>query len=478
MKTKIFTFILLVFSLLNAMNVLSQAIPNSSFENWTTTTYYEDPPPYITTNINTYMMLGTGNVTKSTDHISGLYSARLETVQLGTDTMFGGMFIGIPGSGGITGGEAMAVHPDSLSVSAKYNLQPDDTAYVLVLFKKNGLMIGVGAFAFAGTQNTFLEFKTPVTWYQTDSTDTVAAIITSSALDPPQFPGSTLFVDNLNFIGSAAPFPNGGFEIWSTTTSEDPDNWTTMNYASGPSDPSVSKTTDSYDGTYAAKIKNVQMLSGDTMGFLTNGYLGNNGPQGGMHVLQNPEKITGYYKYSPVGPDTALAGCFVYIQDSTGAQVLVDSGMIKFPAASSYTYFEIPFVYNDWPIADTLNISFVSGNLQDGGSYVGLGSELYIDMLGLTYYPVSIPETSEMDNSTVVYPNPSAGNFTVTFFSGEPEYVFGVFDAKGILIHYKTLKPVNGYYFYSFDMNGYAKGMYTVKFTSVKNSFIKKIIID
>lgn len=478
MKTKIFSLIMLLFLFLNAANVYSQIISNSSFENWSTNVYYEDPPPFITTNMNTFMMLGTGNVTKSTDHNSGLYSARLETVLLGADTMFGGMFLGIPGPGGITGGAAMAVHPDSLSVNAKYNLQSNDTAYVLVLFKKNGITIGTGAFAFAGTQNTFLEFKTPVTWYQADTTDTIAAIITSSALDPPQFPGSILFVDDLNFTGSATPLPNGDFETWNTITSEDPDDWTTMNYASSPSDPSVSKTTDSYDGTYAAKIKNVQMFSGDIMGFITNGYFGNNGPQGGMHVLLNPEKVTGYYKYSPVGPDTALAGCFVYIQDSTGAQVLVDSGMIKFSPAGNYTYFEIPFLYNGWPIADTLNISFASGNLQDSGAYVGLGSTLYIDMLGVTYYPVSLPEVSDLEKSTVIYPNPSAGNFTVTFFSGEPEYVLDVFDAKGMLFHHKTLKPVNGYYFYSIDISGYAKSMYTVKFTSAKNSFSKKIIID
>lgn len=478
MKTRIFFLILPMFSFLNAVNVRSQVISNGSFENWSTTIFYEDPSPYITTNINTYMQLGNGNITKSTDHVSGSYSAKLETVQLGADTMFGGMFIGIPGPGGITGGLPLSVHPDSLSVFAKYNIQSNDTAYVMVIFKNNNVMIGIGAFAFAGSQNTFTKYKTSVTWYQPFNSDTIAAIITSSALDPPQIPGSTLFVDDLNFIGGTVTYPNNDFEIWSTSGTENPDSWTSINFACYPSDLSVTKTTDSYDGTYAVKIKNVQLLSGDTMGYLTNGHFGNNGPEGGMQVLQNPEKVTGYYKYSPIGPDTALVGCFEYIDDGFGNQVMVDSGMIKFAATSVYTYFEIPFSYNGWPVVDTLNISFSSGNLQDSLAYIGLGSALYIDMLDISYLPVSVPGPAEKDDSILVYPNPSPGNFTFSFFSTEPECIIEVSDIKGALLHHKILKPINGYYFYSFDMSGFAKGDYFVKITSSKKVNIRKIIIQ
>lgn len=478
MKTKIvlITFLLLASS--NVMRVQSQVITNGSFENWTNTIYYEDPPPYITTNINTYMQLGYGNVTKNTDHVSGLYSARIETVQLGQDTMFGGLFIGLPGQGGIKGGLPMVVHPDSLSVFAKYNIQTNDTAYIMILFKNNTAIVGVGAFAFAGVQNTFTKYKTAITWYLPVNTDTVAAIITSSRLNPPRYPGSVLYVDDLNFIGDTVPYPNNDFETWNTAGAENPDDWTSINFACYPADLSVTKTTDSYDGTYATSIKNVQLLSGDTMGYLTNGRFGSNGPQGGMQVFQNPEKITGYYKYAPVGPDTALIGCFAYIDDGMGHQVPVDSQMIKLPAASSYTYFEIPFSYNGWPYVDTLNISISSGNLQDTLVPVGLGSKLYVDMLDITYQPVSVPETSDADNNISAYPNPAHNNFSVSFFSAAPEYSIDLFDAKGTLLHHVSLKPTNGYYFYSFDMSGYAKGVYYVKFVSAKKEKTQKIILE
>jgi hypothetical protein len=477
MKTKIFTLILLLFAFLNAVNVCSQTISNSSFENWSQQVLFEDPVPYITTNMNVIMMGGSGNVTKSTDHNGGLYSARLETMQFGADTIFGGVFLGIPGSAGITGGAAMAVHPDSLTVSAKYNLQTNDTAYVLVLFKKNGVMIGIGAFAFAGIQNTFTQFKTPVTWYQTDSTDTVSAIITSSALDPPQFPGSILYVDDLNFIGGTIPFPNGDFETWNNVSVEDPDDWFTLNFADTPGNYSVTKSTDSYDGTYAAQIENVITTFGDTMGFITNGRFGGNNPEGGMHVLLNPEKVTGYYKYTPVGLDTALAACFIYGNDTLGNYGLLDSALVMLEPKPMYTYFEIPIAYNSWPLADTLNIAFASGNLENENSYVGLGSTLLIDKLEVTYKPMSVNENSTDNNNVNIFPNPAYGNCDVTIGNSDiPLYSIELYSETGQKIYSEIFDNAGTVNHLKLSM--LSKGLYYLKIQNGEKIITKKLIIQ
>jgi len=474
MKTKMLLLFLLSFICISGLQ--SQAITNGSFENWSQQLLYEDPVPYITTNMNVFMMGAGSNVTKSTDHHGGNFSARLETILAGTDTVFGGMFIGMPGSGGISGGYAISTHPDSLRLFTKFDVKPNDTAYVLVLFKNAGSMIGVGSFKFYGTQNSFTEYKSAVNWFSLVNTDTIAVIVTASNLDYAKIPGSTIYLDDLSFVNSVTPFPNGDFETWNSVSVENPDDWFTMNFANSPGNYSVTQSTDSYDGIYAAQIENVITTYGDTMGFITNGRFGSNGPEGGMHVLLNPEKVNGYYKYTPVGLDTALAGCFIFGYDNFGNYGLLDSSLIKLEPKTSYTYFEIPIAYNSWPLADTLNISFASGNIENGNSFVGLGSTLLIDKLEVFYKPMSVNESSAGDNTFNIFPNPANGVVSINSHNGQPYYI-ELYNENGQKM-YSEFFNTAGTFVNHLNLSALSKGFYYLKIQNGENSISKKLIIQ
>jgi len=451
----------------------AQVITNGSFENWTQQVFYEDPVPYITTNLNVFMVNNMGNVIKSTDHHGGNYSAKLETVSTGTDTIFGGLFIGMPGDSGIRGGAPFIAHPDTLKGYTKYNIQPNDTACIMVLLKNNGAIIGSAIRFFYGTQNSFTQFVIPINWISGINSDSIVVILTSSGLDNASMPGSTIYFDDFSFTNSSVLFPNGGFETWNSVSVEDPDNWFTFNFFCNQGNYSATKTTDSYDGTYALKLKSVAIISGDTMGFITNGRFGNNGPAGGMHVLLNPAHISGYYKYIPVGPDTALAGVFLYRYDAINdSAILLESQMTKLDPTNIYTYFEIPLSYNGWPHVDTINISFTSGNMQDSASYMGLGSILYLDKLEITYNPAGISENILSSDPFLIYPNPSNGNIYISI--NRKILKLSIYNAAGKLMNSEDYNSPDG--IVHLDLSAYPRGVYFIKTDTGKEG--KVVVIE
>ena len=417
-------YALAIMGLLLCSRGYSQSISNSGFENWTQQTLYENPDNYTSSNGWIYMSLGSGNVKKVTDSYDGAFAAKLETVLAGTDTMQGMLLIGTPGNQTINGGIPYSGIPDSISGYVKHNIQAGDTANFFVLFKNNGVIIGMAATIFTGLQSNYTRLSIPVSLPY--APDTIAIVISSSRMDPPQLPGSTLTIDSISFLGTSQVFPNGSFENWTSLTLEEPDDWATINFGSlQPGLYSATKSTDSYAGTYSLKLETVQTIWGDTLGYVTNGYIGPNGPAGGMQVLTNPMKVSGYYKYFPVGADTALGGAFTYINSG-----MIDSVIVKLPAQSNYTYFEVTLNYNAWPHIDTLNIAFSSSNMADS-AYIGLGSVLYVDNLNVVYYPAGINDQGNLQQYSV-FPNPFSDAAMITFQNNRGEsYDIVLYDVLG-----------------------------------------------
>jgi hypothetical protein len=85
----------------------------------------------------------------------------------------------------------------------------------------------------------------------------------------------------------------------------------------------------------------------------------------------------------------------------------------------------------------------------------------------------SLASTPELDlkNSISVYPNPNNGIFTVE----TPENTtMDVFDVYGKLVHTTTLNKLKN----TVELNNFASGIYTVRFTSNGQSAINKIVLN
>lgn len=449
--------IIVSFILISALfsKAIAQQIANGNFENWTINTLYEEPDSFLSTNSWLYMSTGNGNVAKTTSAYHGSYAVQLTTVQTSTDTMFGGLFIGSPGNQTIDGGIPYTGQPDSISVYVKYNIQPNDTGFFIVAFKNGGSIISMAVQTFTGVQSTYMRIAVPTNLPVSPVPDSLVAIISSSNLDPPRFPGSTLTLDSVTMIGTTQQFPNPSFENWTPKIIEDPDNWTTINFGAMPNGPlSATKSTSAYSGIYALRLETVNTVWGQQMGYVTNGYLGQNGPAGGMQVFANPGKITGYYKYFPVGNDTALGGAFSYINSA-----LVDSNFIFLTAQNTYTYFEISMNYTGWPYIDTLNIIFTSSNMMDS-AFVGLGSVLFIDSLNILYNPVSV---NSIDNSFShsVFPNPFSNTAIISLpnINGNA-YDFAMVDMLGNVVMTRENISTNSI---MIDRNNLPSGIYNYR---------------
>jgi hypothetical protein len=391
--------------------LLGQAVMNSGFEDWTVIQHFEDPTGYNSSNVFSYFAGGEPNVTKVTDAVSGTYAIRLETVMTPEGIAEGTALIGTPEGSAFLGGIPYTERPDSITGYSKYEMFFEDTAYVAAVFKKFGAPIGIGLVQFSGVQDTYQYFSVAIEWLvPIVSPDTLAIALISSTIFGEPKPGSWMIADNISFVGPGDPFPNGDFEDWISFSAEEPDHWTTSNiFTLLSSSVSVTKSTDSHSGNFSARIENQSTLFNDTLGFITNGYLSDDGPAGGMAVDDVPEKLSGYYKYTPVDSDTAIGALTLYkYNPATGKPTMLDSAYVALPAADDWTYFEIPVDYYSLPEPDTVNIAFSSGNLDKLGVLVPVGSQLWIDDLAITYKPHLVgTDEKRKDQPFTVYPNPA-----------------------------------------------------------------------
>ena len=123
----------------------AQNIPNRGFEEWYTDSLFETPAGWNTSNFWIYFESGETNVHRTTESHGGNYALEMETIQLFDDTISGVAFSNgnIDGddldSLTFTGGFPYSQQPDSLTGWFNYDLEPGDSALVLVAFKTNGI---------------------------------------------------------------------------------------------------------------------------------------------------------------------------------------------------------------------------------------------------------------------------------------------------------------------------------------------------
>lgn len=479
MKNKV--LLLIVVCLSGLSHSKGQSIVNSGFETWNTKFYYDDLAIFSSTNPQAYLVGAPIPVKKSMDKVSGQLGLTLETVSTQNDTIPGMLFLGRPGNMSLSGGFPFPGHPDSISVYAKYDLKPNDTASIIIFYKRSGAMIGLSRLQFTGKQSIFKKFRAANFWFNPNNADSIAVIMSSSNLDGTKHPGSSITLDSLNLFNadhSSYAFPNYDFENWFKIQSEEPEGWNSFNYLNT-SNPMATKSTDRQSGSYALKIKNVETPFGHIMGFISNGrLLGGDNPEGGMRVNQNPSKVSGYYKYSPVGPDTAIGGLFLYRYDATlKKNVLLEDTLIKFAPASAYTYFEIPLKYDKKPLADTLNISFASTNPDDSTTKAGLGSTLLIDNLNIEYKTNAYKNLAEK-TAVSLSPNPfnTSANLFVANASSGSKLEFKLLDMEGKMV--ERFPILNEHTV--IQRNGLARGvyMYQIADTEGKLLFTGRLLID
>jgi hypothetical protein len=178
-----------------------------------------------------------------------------------------------------------------------------------------------------------------------------------------------------------------------------------------------------------------------------------------MQVIQNPQKITGYYKYIPVNNDTALAGGWLHHWDVPGdSNQVLEEQFTFLPAAATWTYFEINFTYNAWPPVDTLQIAFASSNFETGNIYVG--SQLFLDELGVSYFPLGTEDATA--TTVAVFPNPTTRFLNVRLENvAAGSQTINIYNAEGQLVRSEKFNNASQYGFFTLEVSDLAAGAYT-----------------
>lgn len=439
--------LILTFALLPLFAVAQ--IPNPDFEQWQVIN--RDLPK----------QWGVYGITKRVTGYNSQYAARLER-DMNNPNSPGAVIYGNPDND-FSGGVPFADRPDSVAMFVKRHLPVGDSAWFLVMMRRNGQAICMNNFKFGGSDSTrFVRMSFAIPYSDTGLADTL--IIGVSSTDPDnQFIGSFVVVDSIHFIGgNGAVVPNSNFEMWESITLEEPVGWQTTNQNLQVSSTSkmVSKTSDAAFHQYAAKIQNVLNSGEYRQGYLMAGRQGDDGPLPGFALSGKDSVLYAQYKCFPSGGDKVNIGIFVF---DSGA--MVGSGFLRQEfTISSWSQTAIPidyyFGYNGTPDSAVIYCSAF-----DGGEDAKGASILYVDALRFNEPFTSIETAGEVLGLLTIYPNPAKDKLKVlTPMIGNAPIHFSIIDANGKTVRIMTITETeNGLNHLEIDLSELDNGVYYIR---------------
>jgi len=345
--------LLSILTLFTGGYILGQSIPNGGFENWVVTNY-EDPRFFNTSNFNSGDHNYSANATKTTDAFHGNYAIRLTTVQSSTDTSFAFFANGDPGKN--KGGLPYTEKPTGIRFHYKSNIIGNDSAIILVFFKRGGSIYDQYIFKIANSAPTYTLFEDTFSLsYAPDSIIFGAA--SSNAFTEHGNPGNWLQVDSIVFTGvnyQPSGF-NGDLEIWDPKSNSTLSGWPEVTA----SDPNVDfRTTDAHSGNYALELQtNAATFGGGGVrpGRATTGIpTRHSGPKGGYPYAQQVDTFVFWYKYLPANFTDSIRVSISFSRLGVGI------GGFDKRLGLSGNYKEIKMPYNLMTMPDSVIISLTS----------------------------------------------------------------------------------------------------------------------
>ena len=88
---------------------------------------------------------------------------------------------------------------------------------------------------------------------------------------------------------------------------------------------------------------------------------------------------------------------------------------------------------------------------------------------------VSIAETPSLTGEVLIYPNPTNGNFTLSYLSNETSVTtIKLYNLVGQVVLTKSVAQVNGLNTVDFDISSFSQGIYMLELTLLNNKGEKK----
>jgi hypothetical protein len=396
----------------------AQSIPDANFENWKDVAY--NFPTGMTTS---------GSVTQLNPGYAGNYSIK---VQGTPDGLQPGIFgYGKWQAGIFSGGIPFADRPDSVSGYYASHISRFDTAWVIVLLKKGGTVMGSDSFPITQTNTAYYSyFKSPIHYKSIAVPDTLLFLVFSTC--PNHINDSSyLLMDNLSFVHSTLPLPNGDLESWYKRSYHDPTGWTTQNSAGVSAGLyAVSDTTDHFAGNNSCRLTNFNEGTYSLNGIAWIGKMKNGLLKPGFPIYLQDSFLVGYYKFIPSNGDSCTFLAKVFRHDS-----LVGSGVIYLKdTAINWTPFVVPITYisSFTGTPDSAAILMAAYKWTSPSSNARGHSLLEVDELSFNAFVTGIPAENSYSNKFNVFPNPFTETTQIQFELPEADWVtIYVFDRIG-----------------------------------------------
>jgi hypothetical protein len=178
--------------------------------------------------------------------------------------------------------------------------------------------------------------------------------------------GSWIQMDNIRLFNGGSEvstsLPNFSFENWSDYTIYDPTSWSSSNMElSEDGVANVTRSTDAVEGTYAARLENIQMSGYVMTGAMNYGDL----PWSGTTSYDDkPEFLIGSYNYTPVGADEGR----IHLSFNDASNNILGNALFDFGATSGYETFVLPIKYWSTNATDNAQIGISAGEIPQAGS--------------------------------------------------------------------------------------------------------------
>lgn len=444
-------------------------IPNWDFELWDTVTVER---PSIWTS---------GGTTTKTASYDGTWAAQFNTqVEPGVRNEASYVVHGEVDDFEFRPGLAIDVRPDSLAAHLRYDIESSDTAYVLIMLKRESQPLAFHLFPLTGsTGGVFLRHSFALTYTSAETPDSLLiGIVNTNVLADTAFPNSVVTMDNLHFPGEAYSIPNADFESWEWRSRVRALDWYTKEVHRMDTTIHIYPVSESVSGLYSALLVNEMPPNYHGAVSLKTTPNSFNDFRPSFSVSARYTTLNGYYRYMPVGNDTLRITVAMF---SNGDPIGFSTLELTEPE-SAFTPFEMMLQYHEpnvVPDSALLEFQFTDTTIR--------GSMFWIDNLGFDGYRQSgediIVNQPDEQISTVsqilVYPNPTAGALHVNIGPALKDHVeLELFDISGRSRFYRVLPPENENL--AIDLSELKNGLYLLRITShsQKMSKVFRVVVS
>lgn len=433
-------------------------LPNGGFENWTDETLYDYPTDWSNSNVEEYQ--GTATVLQSTDAQDGNYSCELIATAGSQDTTFGYVYHGAIGQFGPSDGIPYNINFDETRYQYQCDLAAGDTLFVIATRFIAGVPVSTEVVeAAVGTVNGWTSGTVSFTNGAQDELF-IGFVLGNPLIGQTPSPGSWARIDNVTMHNAGIEvtnIPDPSFENWSTLSTENPDDWYTLNWLLSPiSMENVVKTTDANTGTYAIEMSTIDLFGDTVQAFLSNSPIDLFGsiPFQASPYDATPAQLEGSFKYSPSGNDQG----FIQVIFTENGNI-VGSASQSFNTASFYQAFILQTTILGTP--DSMSLIVFSGD--------NPGSVLKLDDLSFNGGDVGLEEFNSMNVD--IYPNPAS---TSVMIKADGTYNYSIVNLSG----QEVMKQNNLHGAIELDVSELSSGAYFVRINNEYSTESHKLIIE